>query len=411
MMGNQTTLEGEVAHVLEELKRTGYRSSTIHNFEKVYRRLFKLAAIMQSETLSYALADRFINDSAHTRTGQYCHSRTSLHKCCVRMLREYEEKGRLGWQPRRESRVAAPTSTRFQDLHSQFLGHLRTERKSDNTVESYRNISCKFLVFIESRGYTDLKEVPWDSTFEFFNELSSSWEAGSLRTAASGLRSFLSFAEAGSRLLATVPVHLLKKRTILPVLTQGEEQDIWDVLQTDAVSSRDKAIMTLALLTGLRAVDLLALKLRDIHWQGDVIHIIQMKTKQPLVLPLLPAIGNALARYIAKDRPSSDSPFVFLSSNAPYQPLQNHASCYAIVRKVFLCAGVRAGKELKGTRLLRHHVASKMLRRGVALHTISSTLGHVNPQTTDIYLTADVEKLRDCASTLVHIPMNVEALR
>lgn len=410
-MGKKTALEGNVAHVLEELKRTGYCPSTVHNFEKVYERMFKLAAIMQTETLSHALADRFVNDSEHTKTGQYCHSRKNLHRRCVRMLREYEEKGCLGWRQVRESRVAKPATAGFQDLHNQFLTYLRAEQKSNNTLESYRNISCKFLVFIEGMGYTDLKDVPLESIFEFFSKLRSDWEAGSLRTAASGLRSFLGFAEVGSRLLPAVPVHLLRKRTILPVLTQDEEQAIWDVLQTDAVSSRDKAIMTLALLTGLRAADLLALRLRDIHWQSDVIHIIQMKTKESLVLPLLPAIGNVLARYIAKDRPSSDSPFVFLSYNAPYQPLRDHASCYAIVRKVFSCAGVRTGKELKGTRLLRHHVASKMLRKGVALQTISSTLGHVNPETTDIYLTADEEKLRDCASGLALIPMKVEELR
>lgn len=343
-MGRKTILAGNVANVMEELKRTGYCPSTIHIFENVYGRLFKLAAIMQTETLSHALADRFVDDSAHTRTGQYCHSRKKLHKSCIRMLREYEERGCLGWQPSRESRVDKPITTGFQGLHNQFLAHLRAEQKSKNTLESYRNISCKFLVFIENIGYTDLKVVPLESISAFFNELRHTWEAGSLRTAASGLRSFLSFAANGSRLLTAVPGHLLRKRTILPVLTQNEEQAIWGVLQTDAVSSRDKAIMTLALLTGLRAADICTLRLRDIDWQSDVIHIIQMKTREPLDLPLLPAMGNALARYIAKDRPSSDSPFVFLTCNAPYQPLLGHGGCYAIVRKIFLCAGVRAGK-------------------------------------------------------------------
>jgi site-specific recombinase XerD len=410
-MEGKTALEDDVAQVLEELKRTGYCPSTIHNFEKVYGRLFKLAAIMQTETLNQSLADRFINDSAHTKTGQYCHSREKLHKSCIRMLREYEEKGCLGWQPYRESRVDKPATTGFQGLHTQFLTHLRAEQKSKNTLESYRNISCKFLVFIENMGYTDLKAVPLESIHAFFSELRNTWEAGSLRTAASGLRSFLNFAESGSRLLTAVPGHLLRKRAILPVLTQDEEQAIWNVLQTDAVSLRDKAVMTLALCTGLRAVDISTLRLGDIDWQRDVIQIIQKKTKEPLVLPLLPAMGNALARYIAKDRPSSNSSFVFLSCNAPYQPLRGHTNCYAIIKKIFSCAGVRAGEELKGTRLLRHHVASKMLRKGVALQTISSTLGHVNPSTTDIYLTADEEKLRDCASTLALIPMKVAELR
>lgn len=409
-MKTKTALESSVETVLEELKKTGYCSSTIHFFKKGYDRLLMSAAIMRTETLSHTLAEHFVNDSEHTRTGQYCHSRKKLHKSCIRKLREYEEKGYVGWQPSRESKVEKPTTTEFQNVHTRFLSYLLVEKKSKNTSESYRNISCKFLIFIENLGYKDLKAVPLESIHTFFNELRNTWEAGSLRTAASGLRSFLNFAEDESRLLTVVPDQLLRKRIIIPVLTQEEEQAIWDVLQTDAVSTRDKAIMTLALLTGLRAADILALRLGDIDWQRDVIRIIQKKTNEPLVLPLLPAMGNALVRYITNDRPATDSSLVFLSCNAPHQPLKEHASCYAIVRKTFSCAGVRLGNELKGTRLIRHHVASKMLRKGVALQTISSTLGHVNPDTTNIYLTTDEEKLRDCASTLAFIPMKVEEL-
>ncbi|MFZ5944769.1 MAG: tyrosine-type recombinase/integrase [Bacillota bacterium] len=138
---------------------------------------------------------------------------------------------------------------------------------------------------------------------EFFCELRKTWDSGSLRTAAAGLRSFLRFAEDGDKLLTAVPEKLLRKTTIIPALTHEEEQAIWSVLKTDAVSSRNTVIMVLVLLTGLRSVDILNLKLNDIDWKCDLISINQRKSNEPLVLPLLPAIGNALARYIVKDRP------------------------------------------------------------------------------------------------------------
>jgi site-specific recombinase XerD len=410
-MAKKTTLESSVEKVLEALGKAGYCQSTVHSFKKVYERLLKSAALMGTDTLSHELVEHFVNDSAHTRTGQYCHSRKRLHTSCIRKLREYEERGYVGWQPSKDSKVDKPATIKFQGLHTHFLAFLQAEKKSKNTIESYRNITCKFLSFIEELGYTDLKDVPLESIYKFFNKLRGTWEAGSLRTAASGLRSFLRFTEDGNRLVEAVPDKLLRKRTIIPVLTQEEEQAIWDVLQTDAVSSRDKAIMVLALITGIRAVDILNLRLKDIDWRGDVINIIQKKTNEPLVLPLLPVIGNALVRYITNDRPKSDSPYIFMSLNAPYQPLREHSSCYAIVRKIFTCAGVRVNNELKGTRLLRHHVASKMLRKGVAVQTISSTLGQVNPNSADVYLTTDEEKMRDCALTLAIIPMKVEGLK
>ena len=410
-MEKKTALEKSVEKVLEELRKAGYCQSTIRIFKRAYGRLLRTAAAMHIDTFSDVLANYFANDSANVKTGEYCHLRKLLHSSCIRKLRECEEKGYVGWKPWVESKVDKPVTIGFQNIHAEFLEYLKAERKSKNTIDSYRNISCKFLTFIESLSYTCLRTVPLELIHEFFCELRKTWDSGSLRTAASGLRSFLRFAEDGDKLLAAVPDKLLKKRAIIPVLTQEEEQAIWDVLKTDAVSSRDKAIMVLALLTGLRAVDILNLKLSDIDWKCDVISISQRKTNEPLVLPLLPAIGNAMARYIVNDRPKTDSPYVFLSYLAPHKPLKEHAACYAVVRNVFSCAGVRLGNELKGTRLLRHHVASKMLKKGVAIQTISLTLGHVNPNSAEIYLTTDEKKLRDCALTLSAIPMKVGGLR
>jgi site-specific recombinase XerD len=409
-MEKKTALESSVEKVLEELRKAGYCQSTILFFKRAYDRLLRAAAIMQTDTFNDALAEFFENDSANRKTGQYCHWRKRLHSSCIRKLRECEEKGYVGWKPCVESKVDKPVTIGFQNIHAEFLKYLNAERKSNNTVDSYRNISCKFLTFIERLGHTCLRTVPLELIHEFFCELRDTWDSGSLRTAASGLRSFLSFSEDGGRLLAAIPDKLLRKRAIIPVLTQEEEQAVWDVLKTDAVSSRDKAIMALALLTGLRAVDIVNLRLSDINWKCDVISINQRKTNKPLVLPLLPAIGNAMAKYILNDRSKTDSPYVFLSFNAPHKPLKEHASCYAIVRKIFTRAGVRLGNELKGTRLLRHHLASKMLKKGVAVQTISLTLGHVNPNSSDIYLTTDEKKLRDCSLPLSVIPMKVGGL-
>ncbi len=410
-MEKKTALEKSVEKVLEELIKAGYCQSTIRIFQRAYARLLRSAAMLQIDTFNDDLANYFVNDSANVKTGEYCHLRKLLHSSCIRKLRECEEKGYVGWKPWVESKIDKPVTIGFQNIHAEFLEYLRVERKSNNTVDSYRNISCKFLTFIERLGYTCLRTVPQKLIHEFFCELRKTWDAGSLRTAAAGIRSFLRFAEDGDKLLTAVPEKLLRKTTIIPVLTHEEEQAIWSVLKTDAVSSRDTAIMVLALLTGLRSVDILNLKLNDIDWQCDVISINQRKTNEPLVLPLLPAIGNALVRYIVNDRPNTDLPYVFLSCKAPHRPLKEHASSYAVVRNVFSLAGVRLGNELKGTRLLRHHVASKMLHKGVAVQTISLTLGHVNPNSADIYLTTDEKKLRDCALTLSAISMNVGGLR
>ncbi|MEX1031114.1 MAG: hypothetical protein WDZ91_13880 [Paenibacillaceae bacterium] len=185
-MEKKTALENSIADVLEELRKAGYFESTIRIYKKVYRRLLRSAAFMQTDTLSHALAEYFVNDSVSLKTGQYCHSRKLLHIACIRKLREYEEKGYVGWKPCMESKVDKPVTIEFRDIHTQFLAYLQAEKKSKNTSDSYRNISCKFLTFIERLGYTELRNVPLELIQHFFSELRGTWAAGSLRTAAAG---------------------------------------------------------------------------------------------------------------------------------------------------------------------------------------------------------------------------------
>jgi integrase len=97
----------------------------------------------------------------------------------------------------------------------------------------------------------------------------------------------------------------------------------------------------LALRTGLRSIDIINLKLSDIKWKTNVIEIVQEKTGMPLVLPLLSDVGNAIADYILNGRPYSQLPHIFLQTQAPYQSLAGHSTCYAISRKMMRAAGIR----------------------------------------------------------------------
>jgi len=64
-----------------------------------------------------------------------------------------------------------------------------------------------------------------------------------------------------------------------------------------------------------------------------------------------------------------------------------------------------------GSRLLRHNAASRMLKKGVPIQTIASALGHTSTDTTDIYLTTDEKRLRECALPLSIVPVRMEVLQ
>jgi len=161
-----------------------------------------------------------------------------------------------------------------------------------------------------------------------------------------------------------------------------------------AVSARDAAITLLALSTGLRACDIIALRLGDADWRGQMIGIVQQKTGSPLTLPLPSLVLGKLAGYVLEERPGSADDHVFLRSVAPHVRLAGHASVHRVITETFRKAGVTDVQA--GTRFLRHNAASRLLRAAVPLPTISAVLGHASQESASAYMSVDRERLLEC---------------
>lgn len=97
----------------------------------------------------------------------------------------------------------------------------------------------------------------------------------------------------------------------------------------------------------------------------------------------------------------------FLRSFAPYIPLVDHAACHSIVSKAFRIAGINSNGRMMGMHMLRHNAASTMVENEVPIETISAILGHATPDTTDIYITTDVKKLKECVLSMDGISREV----
>jgi len=163
---------------------------------------------------------------------------------------------------------------------------------------------------------------------------------------------------------------------------------------SELVSARDAAITLLALTTGLRACDIIGLRLADIDWRGQVIAIVQQKTGNPLTVPLTGLVTTRLVDYVLGDRPTSGDGHVFLRMAAPHTRMADHASIYRVISETFRKAGVTDVKA--GTRLLRHNAASRLLCASVPFPTISAVLGHASPESTRGYMSVDDDRLAAC---------------
>lgn len=145
---------------------------------------------------------------------------------------------------------------------------------------------------------------------------------------------------------------------------------------------------------GLRACDIVALKLDGIKWRQERIEVCQTKTGNPLELPLTDEVGSAIYDYLKGVPRYGNYREVFLRIRAPGGILKPTA-----VIEAFQCWSRRSGLDIpyKGTHCLRHSYALYLFRRGLPLKTIGDILGHRTPESTGIYIRLTTEDLREVA--------------
>ena len=170
-----------------------------------------------------------------------------------------------------------------------------------------------------------------------------------------------------------------------------------------AVDKRNYAMVLLASRLGLRSSDITNLKFSDIDWEHNVIRLEQYKTKQPIELPLLKDVGEALIDYIVNGRKKCDIPYIFLTVMAPYKKLDPAAAGHT-VHAHFIKAGVDISNRKSGAHALRHSLATKLLSSGTKLPVISEILGHTTSESTHYYLGVDLKLLQGCSHEVPVIP-------
>jgi integrase/recombinase XerD len=161
------------------------------------------------------------------------------------------------------------------------------------------------------------------------------------------------------------------------------------------VGRRDHAILLLLARLGLRAGEIVTLELDDIHWRSGEIAVRSSKRLPQDRLPLSSEVGEAVARYIQQDRLRQSTRRVFLCVKAPRRGFSHPSTVSTIVRRALARAGLFPA--LKGAHLLRHSLATRMLRHGASLPEIGQVLRHRAVTTTEIYAKVDLAGLRALA--------------
>lgn len=163
---------------------------------------------------------------------------------------------------------------------------------------------------------------------------------------------------------------------------------------TKLAGLRDRAILLLLARLGLRASDIMDLRLQDIDW-SEASFRVRGKSRHESLLPLPQDVGDAVLAYVEHGRPCVDFDHVFITLAAPRHPITNNSSVAGIVDRALARAGVSAPS--RGAHLLRYSAATTMLRSGATLSDIGRVLRHRSIETTAHYARVDADLLRQVA--------------
>lgn len=211
------------------------------------------------------------------------------------------------------------------------------------------------------------------------------------------------------RIISLLPKIKIREN-VYPSLTPEEFEKIKLSLadKDNRLSFRDRAIVIVALYTGLRNCDIANLLVNHIDFNKDIIVISQQKTSETLCIPLRPVVGNAIIEYALNERPVTSCKRLFVSTKSRKGLSANAIG--SIICGVLIMSGIRVESGRKGGHLLRHNVAMSLLGAGVPTPVITGVLGHTNPLSIEPYLGSDMNNLRKCVISIEGYPIGEEVL-
>jgi len=285
------------------------------------------------------------------------------------------------------------------DQVAEFTDYMCRERGlSPWTIKYSRGTIQEFLAQID-RADLRLKTL----TAAEVNELlaakvrSNQYSRVGLRRWASAMRPFFRFAEGRGwcrrGLADAVKTPPLYRHEGLPLGPSWDDVNrLLAVAQRDCpVDIRDRALLLLLAVYGLRAGEVAALRLDDFDWEREVLTVPHGKRQRPRTYPLCRTVGDAVLRYLRKARPRTDRREVFITVLAPFRPLHS-ASVGGMVSRRLHAMGLTLPHY--GAHTLRHACATHLLAQGLSLKEIGDHLGHQSPEATRIYAKVDLAALR-----------------
>ena len=282
-------------------------------------------------------------------------------------------------------------------LERDYAQYLHNERGlSDATLRIYLPFIRDFLLTCIDQGSLDLEQLCIRDVTNFVLNQAPKLGPARAQLMVTALRSFLLFLQQRGYLrvplAAAVPTVAHWRLSTVPKYLEPEQVDrlLQHCDQSTVAGQRDYTMLLLLARLGLRAGDLVHACLDDIDWHRGLLTV-RGKGNRADQLPLPVDVGEALAKYLHDGRPSCTTRRVFVRMKAPHVGFASSVAIDSMMRRALKRANLEPA--CKGAHLLRHSLATRMLRQGASLVEIGQLLRHRLPQTTEIYAKIDRDTL------------------
>ncbi len=290
----------------------------------------------------------------------------------------------------------------FEDRMNRFMQHLQDDRGyTAHTVLTRQSALRLFFAWLASKDCR-LEDIgPATIATYFVEHKTKAWTRATIKMYASSLQSFFHFAVEQGWCRPGIEKTIDQPRMYsLSGIPQGptwnEVQQLLASVSTDRSSHiRDRAIILLLTVYGLRIGEVARLTLEDIDWHSDRIRIHRLKRRTPQEFPLVADVGNAIVRYLKLVRPKSTHRQIFLRLHSPHQPFTIRGLSTSITLRI-RALGLKLPSY--GPHSLRHACATHLLSEGFSIKGIGDHLGHRSAQATQIYAKVDERRLREVAT-------------
>jgi integrase/recombinase XerD len=358
-----------------------------------------LALVLQTDLAGRRqVRDSAIRDAIRSRRSlrRGSRKRSSIH------TRESLRRTAIAWLGFIGSLTAErPSPTRADIVVKQFETFLSDQRGLARSTIGHYCWHARELLEHLGRSERTLRQVGLEDVDSYMAaRTASGWHRSSMPAVAGAVRSFLRFAELrqlctpGLAMGVAAPRMYTDERLPEGLDWRAVTRVIASTNGNAPTDIRDRAILFLLSIYGLRCCEIESLRLDDIDWHNGIINIRRPKQRQTQQYPLEATTGQAVLRYLRDARPRTEFRQVFLNLVAPTRPI-TRISIHNAVRKRVRALGLQGPR--RGPHALRHACARRLLSKGFTFKQVGDHLGHRSYGATRYYAKVDLNALREVA--------------